>query len=285
LEKEIVAYHPTNLVGLIGWPVEHSVSPAMHNAAFDALHLPWRYDLLPTPPDEVEARLKGLASKGYRGVNVTVPHKQAVMLYLAGMSDAARAIGAVNTIVVQPDGLIGHNTDGDGFLAALREGHFEPAGRRALVLGAGGAARAVVYGLLQAGCAIAIHNRTPKRAARLVCALRDMGFEAAAAGALSELDLASFDLLVNSTSVGMWPEMEGSSWPDTLPLPAKWTVFDLVYNPPETRLLARARAAGLQAIGGLGMLVHQGALAFEMWTGCVPPLDVMRRAAQSALGD
>jgi shikimate dehydrogenase len=285
LERDhIVAYHPTNLVGLIGWPVEYSVSPAMHNAAFDALHLPWRYVLLPTPAGEVEARLKALALEGYRGANVTVPHKQAVMPHLAAISDAARAIGAINTIVVRRGGLIGHNTDGDGFLAALREAHFEPAGQRALVLGAGGAARAVIYALLHAGCAIAVHNRTPERVAHLVHELRYVGFQASAAGALSELDLASFDLVINATPVGMWPEVEGSPWPETLPLPSNWTVFDLVYNPQETRLLARARAAGVHAVGGLGMLVHQGALAFEMWTGYAPPLEIMLRAAQAALG-
>ena len=154
----------TQLVGLIGWPVEHSVSPAMHNAAFDALGLRWRYTLLPTPPGKVKAALAELRAQGYRGANVTVPHKRAVMPHLDEITGAARAIGAVNTIVARAGRLIGHNTDGDGFLTALREAGFEPAGRPALVLGAGGAARAVVHALAQPGGTVAIINRTAQRA-------------------------------------------------------------------------------------------------------------------------
>jgi shikimate 5-dehydrogenase len=168
----------THFVGLIGWPVEHSVSPAMHNAAFDALGLHWRYTPLPTPPGKVKATLTKLKEQGYRGANVTVPHKQVVMPHLDETTGAARDIGAVNTIVVQEGQLIGHNTDGDGFLAALREAGFEPAGRRALVLGAGGAARAVVYGLAQAGCTVAIHNRTVQRAAQLAHHMQRIGVHA-----------------------------------------------------------------------------------------------------------
>ncbi len=263
-------------VGLIGWPVAHSVSPAMHNAAFQALGFRWRYTLLPTPPGEVTARLQTLKAQGYRGANVTVPHKQAVMPHLDEMTDAARTIGAVNTIVVRQNRLIGHNTDGDGFLAALCETGLEPAGKRALVLGAGGAARAVVYALSQTSCAATIHNRTAQRAIELA---RHVQVQAAA----TLPDPAHFDLLVNATSVGMWPQTDASPWPDTLPLSCHLIVFDLVYNPAETRLLAQARAAGAAAISGLGMLIHQGALAFEMWTGVSPPVGVMRVAAQEAL--
>lgn len=267
-------------VGLIGWPVEHSVSPAMHNAAFETLGLRWRYTLLPTPPERVRATLAQLKAQDCRGANVTVPHKQAVIPHLDEITDTARAIGAVNTIVVQKSRLIGHNTDGDGFLAALREAGSEPAGRRALVLGASGAARAVVYTLAQAGCAVAVCNRTPQRAIQLA---RDMGDRVRAVIDLSEPDLARFDLLVNATPVGMWPQTDASPWPETLPLPARWTIFDLIYNPAETRLLAQARAAGAVAVGGLEMLVRQGALAFELWTGHSPPVDVMRAAAKNAL--
>lgn len=275
--------HPIRLVGLIGWPVEHSVSPAMHNAAFEALDLPWHYTLLPTPPGEVEAMLKDLRAGNYRGVNVTVPHKQAVMPFMDEISAAGQAIGAVNTIVVQKQRLTGHNTDSNGFLAALREAGFEPTGRRALVLGAGGAARSVVYALAQTGCTITIHNRTVQRAHELVRDMRNAGIEASVATPLTELETIRFDLLVNATTVGTWPESNASPWPEALPLPPHWTVFDLVYNPPETQLLARARNAGAKTIGGLGMLVHQGALAFEIWTGQTPPVDVMREAAERAL--
>jgi shikimate dehydrogenase len=273
---------PLQRVGLIGWPVEHSVSPAMHNAAFAALGLGWRYDALPTPPGKVEATLDELRSQGYRGANVTVPHKEAVLPYLDGIDACARAIGAVNTVVVQEGRLVGHNTDAGGFLAALREAGFEPSGRRALLLGAGGAARAVVYALARAGCTIALYNRTPGRALELAQCLGDIA-PVAVLEALAGAELDSLELLVNATPVGMWPQAGVSPWPEALPLPAHWTVFDLVYNPAETRLLAQARAAGATAVGGLGMLVHQGALAFALWTGHAPPLDAMRAAAQEAL--
>jgi shikimate dehydrogenase len=275
-------------VGLIGWPVKHSTSPAMHNAAFDTLGLHWRYTLLPTPPGRVEAALTDLKAQSCRGANVTVPHKQVVMPHLDEITGAARDISAVNTIVRQKDRLIGHNTDGDGFLAALREADFEPAEKRVLVLGAGGAARAVVYALAQAGCTVAVHNRTVRRAAQLAHHIQHVGVRAPVTEVpvrttLADLDLARFDLLVNATSVGMWPHTDASPWPETLPLPAHWTVFDLVYNPAETHLLSQARAAGATTVGGLGMLIHQGALAFELWTGQRPPLEVMRIAAQNAL--
>jgi len=283
-----MTHNSTHRVGLLGWPVEHSVSPAMHNAAFDALGLPWRYTLLPTPPGRIETALTNLKAQGYRGANVTVPHKQAVLPHLDAISDAARAIGAVNTIVVQEDRLIGHNTDGDGFLAALLESGFAPHGRRALVLGAGGAARAIVYALAQSGCVIAIHNRTVGRAVQLAHDMQDATAGAPVtwvpvSTALAGLDLAQFDLLVNATPVGTWPRSDASPWPETLPMPPHWTVFDLVYNPADTRLLAQARAAGATAVGGLGMLVYQGVLAFERWTGHAPPIEIMRAAAREAL--
>lgn len=275
--------------GLIGWPVEHSVSPAMHNAAFEALGIPGSYALLPTAPQAVVAALADLKQKNYRGANVTIPHKQAVIPYLDELTDAAQAIGAVNTILVEGDRLLGHNTDAGGFLAALREAGCEPAGLRTLVLGAGGAARAVVYALISVGSPVFIHNRTEARAEALVADLqapaeiqptrkpKSLGIN------LSELDPGQFDLLVNTTSVGMWPETGASPWPEGLPLPSQWAVVDLVYNPQDTRLLADTRAAGATPIGGLGMLVHQGALAFRLWTGHTPPLDIMYAAAKCAL--
>jgi shikimate dehydrogenase len=274
----------TYLTGLIGWPVEHSISPAMHNAAFETLALPWRYGLLPTRPDAVESVLAGLQAHGYRGANVTVPHKQAVMAYLDKIDPAAEAVGAVNTIVVRRDGLAGYNTDGYGFVASLRERGFEVEGRRALVLGSGGAARSVVCALVQAGCQTTIHNRTLQRAHILAGDLARIGARPPVAASLTELDLGTYSLLVNGTSVGMWPQDDASPWPVTLPMPDHWTVFDLVYNPAETALMAQARAAGATVIGGLGMLVHQGAEAFKLWTGLEPPIDIMRAAAMAALG-
>jgi len=270
--------------GLLGWPVAHSVSPAMQNAAFQALGLPWRYELLPVPPDELATAVAGLEGRGFRGANVTVPHKEAALALVDEADADGRAIGAVNTLVRRGGGWLGANTDAAGFLAALREGGFEPAGRRALVLGAGGAARAVVYALGQAGCAVIIHNRTAERAVRL-CADLGAGVAAplAVAPSLTGLDLDAMDLLVNATPLGQWPAADALPWPRSLPLPAHWTVFDLVYNPVETRLLARARAAGATPVDGLEMLVHQGARSFRLWTGREAPLEVMRAAARQAV--
>jgi len=278
----------TQRVGLIGWPVEHSLSPAMHNAAFAALGLSWRYTLLPTPPEQLPDRLAQLVREGYRGANVTVPHKQAVLDCLDEISATARAIGAVNTLVVQDGRWLGHNTDAAGLVAALQEAGFEPRGRQALVLGAGGAARAVVYALAWAGCKVTLHNRTLERAAELARDMQGLDLRAPVTWAprtvaLADLPLYRYDLLVNATPVGMWPHSAASPWPERLPLPSHWTVFDLVYNPLETRLLQRARAAGARPVDGLGMLVGQGALAFEMWTGAPAPLETMRGACERAL--
>ena len=283
-----LATEPLHTVGLMGWPVEHSVSPAMHNAAFEALHLPWHYSLLPVPPGEVRSVLAQIRELGWRGINVTVPHKQAVMPYLDSLTAAGRAIGAVNTISVQDGCLIGHNTDGDGFLAALKEVGFDPSRRAVLVLGAGGGARSVVYALALAGCAVTLHNRTEERAARLVRDLQGTiswpgGGWLKQATRLEDLELSGYDLLVNTTPLGMWPNVDASPWPEELAIPSHWTVYDLVYNPAETRLLSRARSAGATPVGGLGMLVHQGALAFELWTGQAPPVEVMVAAAKEAL--
>lgn len=276
-------------VGLIGWPVEHSLSPAMHNAAFEALGLGWRYGLFPVPPGQLGAVLGGLRAGEYVGVNVTVPHKCAAMAHLDEIDDAARSIGAVNTIAVRGRRLLGYNTDAPGLLCALREAGMEPSGGHALVLGAGGAARAVAYALGQVGCAVTIYNRTAARAADLVRHMRGLNLPGAVdwvpdEEALRALNLARFDLLVNATPAGMWPECEDSPWPEGIPLPLHWTVYDLVYNPLETRLLRDARRAGARTVGGLGMLVWQGALAFELWTGRAPPADLMRAAALRALG-
>lgn len=276
-------------IGLIGWPVGHSLSPAMQNAAFAALGMDWEYILLPVPPGEVGAAVRRLAARGFRGANVTVPHKEAVMPYLSHVTEAARAIGAVNTIVVEEDGtLLGENTDWTGFLAALREAGFEPEGRRALILGAGGAARAVAYALARSGAHAVVLNRTLERAEALV---RDLG-PATPRGLLEAGPLEPTalirearraDLLVNATSVGMWPRADESPWPDGLPIPAHLVVMDLVYRPLETKLLRQAREAGARTVDGLGMLVHQGARAFECWTGRPAPVEVMRAACYRAL--
>jgi shikimate dehydrogenase len=284
----------TRLVGVMGWPVEHTISPAMHNAAFDAASLNWRYLPLAVHPDRVGEAVRGLRAMSFAGSNVTVPHKRAVMDHLDAITEQAQAIGAVNTIVIQDQGhTIGHNTDAMGFLRALAEDGFRPEGKRAVVLGAGGAARALVYGLASIGASVTILNRTLSRAESLVADLACLftGTDTRTSlqhralpltpAALQEM-IPSADLLVNATSVGMWPEAERSPWPEELPIPPSLTVFDAVYNPLETKLMRQARAAGAHVIGGLGMLVHQGAAAWELWTEQDAPVAVMAAAARAA---
>ncbi len=279
----------TSLVGLIGWPVEHSLSPAMHNAAFAALGLEWAYVPLPVRPEDVEQALKGLAALNFIGANVTVPHKQAVMRHIDELSDASKITGAVNTIHIKDGKFYGYNTDAIGFLNALREAGCEPKGLRVAVLGAGGAARAVVYALARSETdSIIVFNRTAERAAFLVDDLAEvfpdsrLTFEALTPEALIDLD-STVDLVVNTTSVGMYPDIDTSPWPVDVPLPRQAILYDLVYNPIETVFLRSAKTNQTQAIDGLGMLVHQGAFAFETWTGQQAPVTVMRKACLDGL--
>jgi shikimate dehydrogenase len=261
----------------------------MHNAAFAELGLDWAYVPLPVQPDDVEQALKGLAALNFVGANVTVPHKQAVIRYMDELSDAARITGAVNTIQLKEGKFKGYNTDAIGFLNALQEAGCNPKGMRVAVLGAGGAARAVVFALARAGAdSIIVLNRTAERGAFLVDDLAavfpgsSLRFEALTSESLAVLN-HNVDLVINSTSVGMYPHVETCPWPADVPVPAQVIFCDLVYNPLETVFLARARAAGAATIDGLGMLVHQGAAAFEKWTGHPAPVEVMRQACLSKL--
>jgi len=277
----------TTLVGVIGWPVKHSLSPAMHNAAFAELGLDWVYVPLPVYPDHIGEAVRGLRALGFAGANVTVPHKQAVLAHLDEVSRAVQVIGAVNTIVVRDGALYGDNTDAAGFIASLRETGFDPVGTYCALLGAGGAARAVTHALADAGALqICIYNRTFSRARDLCHDMAkfhpDVRFEPASLGDVAAIG-DEIDLLVNATSLGMWPHTEVSPWPVELPFPAHLTVCDLVYNPQETRFLTQARAAGAEMVYGLGMLVNQGAAAFEMWTGHPAPAETMREACLGAL--
>jgi shikimate dehydrogenase len=260
----------------------------MHNAAFDYLGLDWRYVPMPVDakaPEVMGQAIAGLRALGLRGANVTVPHKQAVMPYVDRLEPAAQAIGAVNTLVVEPDGtLAGDNTDAAGFVSDLREHGVELEDQHVLVLGAGGSARAVVYGLARAKVArIAVANRTVETAAALVAALQPLAPHCALQAFALDRDLPRLaphaDLIVNCTTLGMTPHVDTTPWPDDLPFHSGQVVYDLVYNPPHTHLLRRAARDGARAIGGLGMLVWQGALAFERWTGQPAPVDVMRSAA------
>ncbi len=284
----------TTLVGLIAWPIGHSVSPPMHNAAFAALGLNWCYVPLPVAPGQVAAAVRGAAALGFRGVNVTVPHKQAVIPALDAVAPDAAQFGAVNTIVIDRDAAgapttTGHNTDYQGFLGSLRQGGFEPAGKSAVVVGAGGAGRAVVFGLLRAGARdVLVLDMQPQQVESLLSDLGGNGAPLRTAPLSTETLVESAraaELLVNATPVGMSPKVAASIWPEPLPFPAHLTVFDLVYNPQETQLLRQARAAGALSIDGLDMLVRQGAIAFELWTGQPAPFAVMRAACEQALGE
>ena len=279
----------TTLVGVIGWPVEHSLSPAMHNAAFVASGLDWVYVPLPVFPDHVGEALRGLRALGFAGANVTVPHKQAALHHLDEVSHAAQVIGAANTIVVRDGSLHGDNTDAAGFIASLTGAGFDPAGTYCALLGAGGAARAVAHALADAGAMqVCIYNRDVSRARKLCRDMAkfhsDVRFEPASLDELSVIGNET-DLLINATSLGMWPHTESTPWPRELPIPGHLTVCDMVYNPQETFLLTQARSGGAEIVDGLGMLIYQGASAFELWTGRPAPVAEMRAACLAALGD
>ncbi len=274
----------TQLIGLIGWPVSHSFSPAMHNAAAQTLRLNWVYVPLPVAPDNVATAVSGLAALGFRGVNVTVPHKQAVIPLLDELEPGAQAIGAVNTIVVSENGrLTGHNTDWSGFLADLQAHDVSVAGRDCLLLGAGGSARAVAYGLAKSGARVYILARRVAQAEQLIGDLRPyLPPTQLTRQPLTELanvaPTLTAPLIINSTPLGMTPNQTTTPWRSDLPFPTEAIVYDLVYNPRQTRFMQQAEAAGCRAINGLGMLVQQGAKAFALWTGIEPDTAAMAAA-------
>ncbi len=280
----------TQLVGLLGWPVAHSLSPLMHNAAFEALGLAWCYVPLPVQPGRVAEAVRGLTALGFRGANVTVPHKQAVLPVLDRIAPEAGTLGAVNTLVIRQQNeesplIEGHNTDVAGFLGALARGSFDLAGEEpAIVVGAGGAARAVVAGLLSQGRRkVWVLNRTVEKAQALAAALDPARVEAVPFTSEALVDRArAAGLLVNATTVGMVPAAEASIWPEGVSVPRHLTVFDLVYTPLETRLLQQARAGGARALDGLEMLVQQGALAFTLWVDEAPEVNEVARLMRAA---
>lgn len=266
----------TRVTGIIGWPVEHSLSPAMHNAAFTALGLDWLYAAFPVDPARVTQAVRGLAAAGVAGLNVTIPHKQAVLDACSAVSPAVEAIGAANTLV--PDGAGGwraDNTDAPGFLRALDEAApLELGGRAVLLIGAGGAARALAFALGGRGAHIRVANRTAARAAEL----GDPVEFTPAAVADACRDAA---LVVNCTSLGL----KDAGIPPELPLACLGqghVVADVVYRPGGTPWLAAVAARGARTVDGLGMLLHQGAAAFVQWTGTEPPVGVMRAALMGA---
>ena len=262
-------------LGVLGWPVAHSRSPQMQEAALAELGLhDWRYGRLPVPPELFAETVRALPAAGFAGANVTIPHKSAALAVADVATDRARAIGAANTLTFEPDGTIeAENTDAPGLIAALP---FSPSGARALVLGAGGSARAVLWALLDAGVAdVAVWNRTPERAVALCTELGGRPVDDPRDGA---------DVLVNCTAVGLHDPSETF---DLLPLAAGdlcnfRCVVDLVYGGVDTMLVETARRAGAQVVDGLEVLVRQGAFSLERWTGRLPSIATMEVAARRA---
>lgn len=269
-------------VGVVGWPIAHSLSPVMHNAAFKALGMDdWLYDAMAIPPDIADYAVKEPKRHGYIGLNVTVPFKERALEW--GQADAiARAVGAANTLDFRND--TATNTDVAGFIDDLHAHDVPTAEQKVIVLGAGGAARAAVYGLWRAGAEVIVVNRTLQRAQDMLFQLTvSAGVQGVKAVTLDEAAEWGASLIVNATSAGMHPNVETSPWIAGVPFPEGVTLYDMVYTPAQTRLMQQAQAAGGRAIGGLGMLARQGAAAFELWTGVTPPIDVMMSAAQAAL--
>ena len=278
-------------VGIIGWPVDQSVSPAMHNAAFKALGMnDWEYEFLPTPPNELEIRVKTLIERGYVGANVTIPHKQAIIPFLNSVALSAKGADAVNTLLIENSKIDGHNTDVFGVRADLEANGIDLPGKKVLVLGAGGAAHAAVLALANAGAIITVMNRHSQRAWDLYRTVR-RGVSTTFNVSVQELSSLAriapeIDLVINCTSAGMAPHYaDATPWNPQVPIPAGITVYDMVYRPEVTRFMQQAIEAGSTAIGGLGMLVQQGAAAFQLWTGQEPSIDVMTVTAKKALAE
>ena len=271
-------------LGLTGFPLEHSLSPKIHTAALQACQLDGEYSLFPVHPHDRQALrdlLDRVRSRDLHGLNVTIPHKQTVIPYLDELTPTARSIGAVNTIYLSDDRLVGDNTDAPGFLADLKKfldaeslSHSEV---RTLVLGAGGSARAVVYALLHHGWSVTIAARRLEQAEQIAGSFTAYQLKITDVS-LSDLDASKFTLVVNTTPIGMTPNTHQSPWPAEVPFPPRAAIYDLVYNPRETKLVQEACARGLSATTGVGMLIEQAALAFEIWTGCEPPREALLRA-------
>ncbi len=271
-------------LGLIGYPLGHSLSPKIHAAALKACNLQGDYSLFPIHPDDKQ-RLKDLINRvrsgEIHGLNVTIPHKQKVIEFMDELSPTAKVIGAINTIYLRNDKLIGENTDASGFLSDLKSfiGNRESEivnHKSAIVLGAGGSARAIVYALLNDEWKVTISARRTEQAQQLANSFPNYPLLITN---LSDLQLSTYDLIVNTTPIGMTPNINASPLPEDLSLPSNVFIYDLIYNPKETKLVKHARLQGLSATTGLGMLIEQAALAFEIWTGKNPPREILYNLA------
>lgn len=270
----------TLFTGVFGFPVGHSMSPLMHNTAFAALELNYTYGAFEVEKGALKKAVEGIRALGFRGVNVTIPHKVEVMDYLDEIDEEARQIGAVNTIVNENGTLIGYNTDGQGYVRSLTEEWNTPLkGKKVVILGAGGAARGVAVSLAKSGVAeIIVANRSFDKAHELATHLSQwVGSRGVALEHLDQTKPLDADLLINTTSVGMSPHVAHIPISPAV-LHDQLMVSDLIYNPLYTELLTQAQQAGARVHNGLGMFIHQGALAFERWTGQAAPVSLMKEA-------
>jgi shikimate dehydrogenase len=276
----------TRVCGVIGDPIEHTLSPTIHNAAFNHLELDFVFLAFRVKAAELENALRGMRGLGIHGLNVTMPHKSTVTAYLNEVDSTVKFLGSANTILNKDGKLSGFNTDGAGALKALRENGAELHEKKALLLGAGGAAKAIAFSLVQEVGELAILNRTARKAKELAEALGRISDKEVVGGALSSdtiaANLRDSDVLINATNIGMHPAANQSIVPPQW-LRSNLTVMDIVYNPVETKLARDAKAAGARVISGVEMLIYQGASSFEIWTGRLAPIEVMRKAALNKL--
>ena len=277
----------TQVCGVIGDPIVHSLSPAIHNAAFTHLKLDFVFLAFKVKTDDLEHAMHGMKSLGIRGLNVTMPHKIAITRYLDEADSTVKFLSSANTILNDEGKLSGFNTDGVGALQALRKNGVNPTGKKVVLLGAGGAAKAIAYTLSKEAETLCILNRTPEKAAVLADALNRMSNKKVVGNILSpstiQASLQNADVLINTTSVGMHPAV-GKSLVEPQWLKPYLTVMDAVYNPVETKLAKDAKAAGAKVINGVEMLLHQGAASFKIWTGQTAPVEVMRTAGLNNIG-
>lgn len=276
----------TRACGVIGDPINHSLSPIIQNAAFEAVDLNFVFLAYKVKTSGLEDAVNGARALNIRGLNVTMPHKTRIIDFLDRIDLSAQIIKSVNTVLNKENLLFGFNTDGVGALRALKENGVEPKGRKVLLLGAGGAARAVAYTLAKEADELVVLNRTVKSSHNLAKLLEKTVGKKVASGSLSISDiqrnLQDSDILINATSVGMKPKPQESPVPIKL-LRRDLSVMDIVYNPIETRLIKDAKSMGAVVIGGIEMLIYQGAASFEIWTGKSAPIQVMKKAALSHL--
>ena len=270
----------TRLCCIIGNPVEHSLSPVMQNAAFEALNLDFVYVALRVRREELRDVIIGVRSLNLFGLNVTMPHKKAILKYLDEISPTARSVGAVNTILNDKGRLMGYNTDGIGAMNALKENGIPPNGKKLLLLGAGGAGKSIAFSAAQKVDELVLLNRTHQKARKLAKALRRVNKNVKdnkLSNEILEEELKDTDILVNATSVGMHPNINKSPVPKSLLHPNLW-VMDIIYAPLETKLVKDAKARGANLISGVEMLIYQGAASFEIWTKHQAPVNVMKRS-------